>query len=235
MLEDPDILDMFIDKCCVYMGDFMNGKGTGETIDLIKAESMEEFVAHRDKYNPGWWWPVDNRSDIENKFNAAKQWAEGRPNNFYNHIGKKWNLGTAFPVTINKGVVELPETVTVNGIKLSEGVFDGKFFPNRQLTITATAPEGKTIAGWKVTTTPTSGSKQTKNYEGSKLELTPANCKSMSIEVIFGVGSGISEKKAECNDDVKAIYNLRGERQQSLSSGVNIVVYGNGEARKVVK
>ena len=236
MLEDKGILDMFIDKCCVYMGDFMNGKGTGETIDLIKAEAMEEFVAHRDKYNSGWgWWPVDNRSEIENKFNAAKQWAEGRPNNFYKHIGDKWNLGTAFPVTINKGVVELPETVIVNGIKLSEGVFDGKFFPNRQLTITATAPEGKTIAGWKVTTTPTSGSKQTKNYEGSKLELTPANCKSMSIEVIFGVGSGISEKKAECNDDVKAIYNLRGELQQSLSSGVNIVVYGNGEARKVVK
>lgn len=235
MLEDPDILDMFIDKCCVYMGDFMNGKGTGETIDLIKAESMEEFVAHRDKYNPGWWWPVDNRSDIENKFNAAKQWAEGRPNNFYNHIGKKWNLGTAFPVTINKGVADMPEDVTVNGIKLSEGVFDGKLFPNRQLTITATAPEGKTIAGWKVTTTPASGSKKTENYDGDKLVLTPASCKSMSIEAIFSIGSGISEKKAECNDDVKAIYNLRGERQQSLSSGINIVVYGNGEARKVVR
>ena len=237
MLEDKGILDMFIDKCCVYMGDFMNGKGTGETIDLIKAEAMEEFVAHRDKYNSGWgWWgPVDNRSDIENKFNAAKQWAEGRPNNFYKHIGDKWNLGTAFPVTINKGVVELPETVTVNGIKLSEGVFDGKFFPNRQLTITATAPEGKTIAGWKVTTTPASGSKKTENYDDDELVFTPASCKSMSIEAIFSIGSGISEKKAECNDDVKAIYNLRGERQQSLSSGVNIVVYGNGEARKVVK
>ena len=236
MLEDKDILDLFIDKCCVYMGDFMNGKGTGETIDLIKAESMEEFVAHRDKYNPGWgWWPVDNRSEIENKFNAAKQWAEGRPNNFYNHIGKKWNLGTAFPVTINKGVADVPEDVTVNGIKLSEGVFDGKFFPNRKLTITATAPEGKTIAGWKVTTTPASGSKKTENYDGDELVFTPASCKSMSIEAIFSIGSGISEKKAECNDDVKAIYNLRGERQQSLSSGVNIVVYGNGEARKVVR
>lgn len=236
MLEDKDILDLFIDKCCVYMGDFMNGKGTGETIDLIKAESMEEFVAHRDKYNPGWgWWPVDNRSEIENKFNAAKQWAEGRPNNFYNHIGKKWNLGTAFPVTINKSVADMPEDVTVNGIKLSEGVFDGKLFPNRQLTITATAPEGKTIAGWKVTTTPASGSKKTENYDGDKLVLTPASCKSMSIEAIFSIGSGISEKKAECNDDVKAIYNLRGERQQSLSSGINIVVYGNGEARKVVR
>ena len=236
MLEDKDILDMFIDKCCVFMGDFMNGKGTGETIDLIKAEAMEEFVAHRDKYNPGWgWWPADNRSEIENKFNDAKNWAESRPNNFYKHIGDKWNLGTAFPVTINKTTNNMPETVTVNGIKLSEGVFDGKLFPNRQLTVTATAPEGKSIAGWKVTTTPASGSKQTKNYEGSELVLTPASCKSMSIEVIFGVGTGISEKKAECNDDVKAIYNLRGERQQSLSSGVNIVVYGNGEARKVVK
>ena len=57
----------------------------------------------------------------------------------------------------------------------------------------------------------------------------------MSIEAIFSIGSGISEKKAECSDDVKAIYNLRGERQQSLSSGINIVVYGNGEARKVVR
>ena len=41
MLEDPDILKMFIDKCSVFMGDFLNGKGTTEVIDLIKAEAME--------------------------------------------------------------------------------------------------------------------------------------------------------------------------------------------------
>lgn len=248
MLADKELRDLFIDKCCVFMGDFMNAQGTGETIDAIKAESLDEFVAHRAKYNT---WGGNSREEIINKFEDAKKWLAGytekdwwgnvtatyqpRTDYFLNHLSGQWNLGTAIPVTINKGVADMPDSVTVNGIKLSKGVFDGKFFPNRQLTITATAPEGKTIAGWKVTTTPTSGSKQTKNYEGSKLELTPANCKSMSIEVIFGVGSGISEKKAECNDDVKAIYNLRGERQQSLSSGVNIVVYGNGEARKVVK
>ncbi len=43
MLENTDIRNLFIDKCCVFMGDFMNGKGTGETIDLIKEEAMEEF------------------------------------------------------------------------------------------------------------------------------------------------------------------------------------------------
>ena len=246
MLEDKDILDMFIDKCCVYMGDFMNAKGTGEIIDIIKAEAMDEFVAHRAKYPT---WSGNSRNEINDKFEMAKKWLAGytesswwgtttyksRSDNFLDFLSAQYNLGTAFPVTINKGVADMPEDVTVNGIKLSEGVFDGKLFPNRQLTITATAPEGKTIAGWKVTTTPASGSKKTENYDGDELVLTPASCKSMSIEAIFSIGSGISEKKAECNDDVKAIYNLRGERQQSLSSGVNIVVYGNGEARKVVR
>ena len=246
MLEDKDILDLFIDKCCVYMGDFMNAKGTGEIIDIIKAEAMDEFVAHRAKYPT---WSGNSRNEINDKFEMAKKWLAGytesswwgtttyksRSDNFLDFLSAQYNLGTAFPVTINKGVADMPEDVTVNGIKLSEGVFDGKLFPNRQLTITATAPEGKTIAGWKVTTTPASGSKKTENYDGDKLVLTPASCKSMSIEAIFSIGSGISEKKAECNDDVKAIYNLRGERQQSLSSGINIVVYGNGEARKVVR
>ncbi len=246
MMEDPELRQMFIDKCCVYMGDFMNAKGTGEIIDIIKAEAMDEFVAHRAKYPT---WSGNSRNEINDKFEMAKKWLAGytesswwgtttyksRPDNFLDFLSAQYNLGTAFPVTINKGVADVPEDVTVNGIKLSEGVFDGKLFPNRQLTITATAPEGKTIAGWKVTTTPASGSKKTENYDGDKLVLTPASCKSMSIEAIFSIGSGISEKKAECNDDVKAIYNLRGERQQSLSSGVNIVVYGNGEARKVVR
>ena len=246
MMEDPELRQMFIDKCCVYMGDFMNAKGTGEIIDIIKAEAMDEFVAHRAKYPT---WSGNSRNEINDKFEMAKKWLAGytesswwgtttyksRPDNFLDFLSAQYNLGTAFPVTINKGVADVPEDVTVNGIKLSEGVFDGKLFPNRQLTITATAPEGKTIAGWKVTTTPASGSKKTENYDGDELVFTPASCKSMSIEAIFSIGSGISEKKAECNDDVKAIYNLRGERQQSLSSGVNIVVYGNGEARKVVR
>ena len=251
MMEDSELRQMFIDKCCVYMGDFMNAKGTGKIMDLIKDEAMEEFVAHRDKYNAGGWWgPVDNRADIENKFENAKKWLAGytetdwwggttthksRTDNFLGFLDSQYNLGTAIPVTINKDVAELPEAVTVNDINLSEGVFDGKFFPGCELTISATAPEGKSIAGWKVVTTPTSGSEQTDYYNGNELVITPENCKSMSIEVIFGVGTGVSEKKAECNDDVKAVYNLRGERQQSLSSGVNIVVYGNGTTRKVVK
>ena len=221
MLEDADIRDLFIDKCCIFMGDFMNGKGTGATIDLIKEEAMEEFVAHRDKYNPGWgWFPPDNRAEIENKFKSAKSWAEGRPNNFYKHIGDQWKLGTAIPLTINKGVSNRPDSVIVNGIKLSEGVFDGKFFAKRQLTITAKAPEGKAIKGWKVVTTPTSGSKQTQVYDGSELAMTMPSCKSMSIEAVLGDATGINTiNTSPDNINPSPLYDLTGRKITTPQAG----------------
>ena len=68
MMEDPEMRQMFIDKCCVFMGDFMNAEGTGAIMDEILDEALEEFVAHRDKYN-SW---GNNRNDILNKFENAK-------------------------------------------------------------------------------------------------------------------------------------------------------------------
>ena len=212
MLEDPDILKMFIDKCCVYMGDFMNGKGTGATIDLIKAEAMEEFVAHRDKYNPGWgWWPVDNRSEITNKFNAAKTWVEGRPNNFYKFIGQQWNLGSPVALAINKTGQDV--AITVNGIELSGKTFDGKFFPNRELVITGTAPEGKVVTGWKL-----SGGKN-EEIAGSELTLNMTSSE-LTIEPILGDAAGIQTIESSASTtDPSDIYDLLGNKVKTPQPG----------------
>ena len=169
MLADPDILDMFIDKSCVYMGDFMNASGTGDIIDLIKAEAIEEFAAHRVKYNGS---TIDNqRTNITNKFNDAKKWLTGyteydwsthqnityssRTDYFYEYIRSHWNLGTAIPVTINKEVTaeNMPDEVYVNGIKLTKGMFDGKLFYNRNITLEGNTfeDEDRVVTGWEVT------------------------------------------------------------------------------------
>ena len=183
MLEDKDILNLFIDMCCVYMGDFMNGKGTGEIIDLIMEEALDEFVAHRDKYNGGgggwpWggWGQPDNRKDITNKFNNAKSWAEGRPNNFYKFIGDQWKLGSPVALTVNKNAQDV--ALIINGINVSNKTFDGKFFANRQLTITGTAPEGQEIKGWKL-----SGAR-TEEVNGSELAIN-MTAKALNIEPIL--------------------------------------------------
>ena len=202
MLEDPDILNLFIDKCCVFMGDFMNGTGTGEIIDKIKAEAMEEFVAHRDKYNPG----RDNRTDINNKFDNAKKWLAGKPKQnwweqdvpprsdyFLEHMSAQWGLGTAIPVTINKEVAsdKVPDGVLVNGIKLTKGVFDGKLFEGRQITL-----EGKTnvtsdkiVTGWNIEKTASNGSVETTTVDGATCTFTmplAKDYKSLKINAIMG-------------------------------------------------
>ena len=226
LLEDQDVLNMFIDKCSIFMGDFMNGEGTGEIMDLIQTEAMEEFVAHRDKYNPGWgWWPADNRGDINNKFNDAKNWVKGRPDNFFKHIGNKWNLGTAKALTINKENKD-DIAITFNGIKLSKKTFDGKFFKDRTITLSAEATEGMEVKGWKVT-----GSVN-QDYEGGTLTMKMPNG-SIAINPIIGEASAIHEL-ASGDSHIKAVYNMQGVRQSHIATGINIVVYDDGTTRKVV-
>lgn len=221
MLEDPDILKLFINKCCLFMGDFMNGKGTSEIIDLIQDEAMEEFVAHRDKFNPGWgWWAVDNRSDIENKFAEAKRWAENRPNNFYRFIGDQWYLGKAIPVTINKGNSDKVESVTVNDYKLSKGVFDGKLFPSTELYISSMASGDNSIVGWRVIYNPSTDNEEIETFDGNDVTFILKDCKSATIEPIFKVGTGIQTiKETASKADNAAIYDLLGNKVTTPKAG----------------
>ena len=223
MLEDPDILKMFIDKCCVYMGDFMNAKGTGATIDAIKDEALDEFVAHRAKYPT---WGGNSRDEINNKFNDAKKWLAGyteqgwwgqsttylpRTDYFLQHMSSQWKLGTAVKLTINK--TEQDVAITVNDIKLSGKTFEGKFFPNRELVITGTAPEGKVVTGWKL-----SGGKN-EEIAGSELTLNMTSSE-LTIEPILGDASGIQtiESPASAIED-SAIYDLLGNKVKTPQRG----------------
>ena len=256
MMENEDLLQMFIDKSCVYTGDFMNAEGTGAVMDAILDEAMEEFVAHRNKYNSGGGWggPTDNRADITNKFNNAKKWLAGysestwtwgggttvrtvlpRADYFLKYIGERYKLGETIPVTINKNS-DKPDSVTVNGIMLSKGVFDGKLFPNRQYTIAGVAPEGKVIKGWKVTK-----DNKTETVENSELALTlEAGTKSVTIQAILDNETGISTASAQAQWQWKrtvgginisevpagekvSLYDLRGiQLSEVISNGSNI-------------
>jgi hypothetical protein len=210
MLENVDIRNLFIDKCCVYMGDFMNGKGTGETIDLIKEEAMEEFVAHRDKYAWSWW---GSRQDIENKFNNAKSWVEGRPNNFYQHIGSQWNLGTPIALTINKEN-KSDVALTFNGVQMSGNIFDGKYFKNRAITLSAIVnEEGKVVTGWKVT------GAVNKEVQGSELTLNMPSSK-IAINPIIGDATGIEDIERSASYAQHAtLYDLMGNKVNTPQTG----------------
>ena len=223
MLEDPDILNMFIDKCCVYMGDFMNAKGTGATIDAIKDEALDEFVAHRAKYPT---WGGNSRDEINNKFNDAKKWLAGyteqgwwgqsttylpRTDYFLQHMSTQWKLGTAVKLAINKTGQDV--AITVNDIKLSGKTFEGKFFPNRELVITGTAPEGKVVTGWIL-----SGGKN-EEIAGSELTLNMTTSE-LTIEPILGDAAGIQTIESSASTtDSSDIYDLLGNKVKTPQPG----------------
>ena len=185
MLEDPGILNLFIDKCCVFMGDFLNGEGTGEIINSIKDEALDEFVAHRVKYPNQW--GGNSRQDLLNKFSAAQSRAQGRPNNFINHMKNQWNLGTAIPVTINKemATTDLPDEVYVNGIKLTKGVFDGKLFKGREITLEGKTNNGNglSVTKWEFKTT-ANGIETTTYSDGATYTFTVPSCTKLRIKAV---------------------------------------------------
>lgn len=223
MLEDTELRNMFIDKCCVFMGDFMNAEGTSKTIDAIMDEALDEFVAHRAKYQT---WGGNSREEIINKFNDAKKWLAGyteqgwwgqtntyspRTDYFYKYIGQQWKLGTPVALTINQSKQDV--VITVNGIELSENTFNGKFFADRQLIITGTAPEGQVVTGWRL-----SGARN-EEVDGSELTINMTSSE-LNIEPILGEATGIKTvDHSTLTTQPSPIYDLKGNRVTTPKAG----------------
>ena len=81
--------------------------------------------------------------------------------------------------------------IRFNGIPLSRGVFDGKFFVNRQITLEATTAEGTQIAGWEVKQITNSGTNTATYPSGNTYSFTMPSCNRLMINTIFGDPSGI--------------------------------------------
>ena len=189
MMEDQDIKDLFIDKSCVFMGDFMNAEGTGAVIDDIMNKTLDEFVAHRAV--PEYYvWGGSSSSEITNKFNAAKRWVEGRPDNFLQYISDQYLDGiSSIPVTINKEVTaeNMPDEVYVNGIKLTRGVFDGKLFLDRNITLEGNTSddEDQVVTGWEIKKTTSDGRVETTTIDDG-YHFTVSSCQNYCITPIWG-------------------------------------------------
>ena len=204
LMEDADFNREFIDRCCIYMGDFMNEKGTREIWDPMYEAIKTEYPYHRRLINQ--WWPNYN-----DELNAARNWLKKRTAEFYKQIGSYYQLGMPYQLIINKGNTQQVD-ITVNGIKLSENEMDGNFFANRSLHISGKATEGQDVKGWKVT------AQTTTEIVGSELDMTmPAY--SVTITPIVGEASGIMTLTLDEPIRSGTLYDLTGQRVESPQKG----------------
>ena len=123
--------------------------------------------------------------------------------------------------------------IDINGITLSEALFDGNFFKDRRITISGKSlREGYIIKGWKVTTTDNNSKESTETVEGSSYSFLMPSCKSLAIEAIVDTDTGINHI---ISDDTPAdYYNLKGVRINTSQHPEVIISRQGKSSRKIL-
>ena len=227
LMEDSDFKREFIDRAAIYMGDWLNSRGTFAVWNPMYEMIKYEYPYHRELVNK--WWP-----NYTEEMNNARNWIANRPAYFYKYIAEYYQLGTPLPLTVNKAMDENQRAETeilMNGVKLSEAFFDGKFFKDRRMTISGSSlKEGYTITGWKVTTTDNSNVQKTEVVEGAEYSFLMPSCRSMAIEAVIGEDTGINSVIVDSK--TAEHYNLKGVRIKGTNSPEIIISRQGKKSRK---
>ena len=186
IMEDPDFAREFIDRFCIYMGDFLNEKGIRKVWDPMYELIKGEWKRHRDTVYDNPWWP-----NYDDELKNVRTWVSKRTNEMYKQLQTQFKTGNAVPMTINKSLSGAESLdITFNGVTLNNGIFDGKFFPNRNVTLEGRAPEGYVVKGWEIQKKSSSGI-DTQQIDGERCSFQMPICSSLTINAILGEATAI--------------------------------------------
>ena len=201
LMEDADFAREFIDRFSIYMGDFLNEKSVRAIWDPMYTMIKDEWKRHRSVVYDNPWWPI---FDDEQRY--ARNWLSKRTNEMYKQLGKQYDLGAPIPMTVNQDLEDASALdVTFNGVPLTKGVFNGKFFADRSITLEGQAPEGQVISGWTIVTKSSSGT-DTRQIDGERCALLMPQCTNLAINAILSKSTGIDTLSKpswtwQCNGD----------------------------------
>ncbi|MBQ6210902.1 MAG: CotH kinase family protein [Prevotella sp.] len=189
LMEDADFHREFIDRTAVYMGDFMNEHGTSVVWHSMYETMNTEYPFFRELVDEG----RPDKPNYKWEMSATHIWLAKRTDFYYQHLADFYNLGNPIPLTINHQKEDSLKDVNiyVNGIRLSEGLFDGKWFANRHLVVECSLNDYPDKMGWIVTTISEEGDTVVSIIDGARYEIDMPTATKMKINFIGGDVSGI--------------------------------------------
>lgn len=262
LMEDADFQRIFTDRMAIYMGDFLNERGTRAVWDAMYELIKDEYPIHRELYNR--WWPVYSQ-----ELSKARKWLTGRTEQHYNHLANYYAPGTLQPMTVNLGSnpqERLGYRIMFNGVELSEGTFSGKFYRGREIVLEGRPATGddyeryalmklrsegklpdyeasdvtpRVVTGWKVVVITNSGPLPAEEYTGSTLRITMPSCVCLQVMPVTEEydAAGVVELLATSQPQTSStsIYDLQGRPSSGARpAGIYLKRDANGNARKVV-
>lgn len=242
LMKTEGFRQYFADRLIVYTGDFLTKDGMTAQLDEIYAESHgEQRLSHETwKYKSGMGW-----SDFDSNVGFVREWISKRASVMPSLIRKSFSLGSMLDLVVNTSMA--PEDaaalhITYNGVRLTRGVFNGKEYQGRTVTL-AGAPEDDIVA-WEVRR-----GGDVERVEGSSVTVTFDKLMRYSLEAIVD-HSGISDVSTEpelrftvadgvvSSDGPISVYDLSGRLVAAPAAtvtlparGLYIIVSGGRSAR----
>ncbi len=227
MMEDPDLKREFLDRFAIYMGDFLNEQGVRAIWDPMYEMIKTEYKFHRSLYNP--WWP-----DYSQVLTSSRTWLAQRTGYVYDHLRNYYQLGLLRSMKVNTQLADddlKKVSVSINGIKLTKGIFNGKFFEGRTVTLKGEPADGKRVVKWHVRQVSTQGVVTEQDVEGDSYTFSMPACTSLTIDAVLADATGIATPAITPHPSPNSYYTLDGRKLSTSPTRKGIYIVGG---KKVV-
>lgn len=191
IMEDEGFRNLFTERAAVYMGDFLNARGVHAVWDAMYETIRTELPFHRACIS-------SYQCNYEMEVQRVETWLAQRTGLFYQFLQDYYHLEPLIPLVIERyREDDAPAEIRFNGIRLSEGRFDGKFFRGHKVTLQGSTLDGEAVNGWKLTFESKSGEEWTEIVTGDICDFTVPEVNRITATPLIGVITGIAAVKGE--------------------------------------
>lgn len=178
LMKDKDFRSEFVERCAIYTGDFLN-------YDIIHKlmEAMYQKISRELSFYGPFIGIRPGAYSREMKY--VNLWLKGRTNAFMQQLCEFYQLEAAAPLTINTASPENQiARLSFNDHQLSVARFNGRYFRNHPIRLTAQPVEGKVVAGWRIQRTD-GKTVSTEERLGATLTMLMPACSGLNIEPLL--------------------------------------------------
>ena len=178
LMRDEDFKNLFVERFAIYAGDFLNYEGIHKLFEAMYKDISYELSYYGPLIGIG-------HEAYRREMEYVDKWAKERSDEFMRQLCDFYNMDKPVPLVINNISSEnLVDRLTFNGHQLSEARYNGRYFKNHPIRLTAKAVEGKVVVGWRIQRT--DGLKvSTEERQGTTLKMTMPDCNWLTIEPIL--------------------------------------------------
>lgn len=221
LLSFPEFRDSYIDRMMVYLGDFCKPSVTLPMVNRMRDEIANEVAPTFDIMTENLDYERDFLQVIDNRLIP---YCQIRPLLLCGNLNSTFHLDGVYFMTVQGAD-------SINGIRLTEGDFDGYCFYSRPVTLSTDS-----LNGWELTIVHTDSTRNTYRYESPSISFLPSNfgndLESFDCS-IMPLAEMVLEKVPVNESRVPVRYDIFG-RPTRTSNDFQIIVDPDGTTRKQI-